>query len=108
MCGNNSEYTELLDSGDHTAVPHRMDHPEDYREGMKDSNLAKHNSIMIVDIFISKDLDIIIKLTIQLIRVHYYVFTSIFDALVYKKSVHTLYYKVVIRTLFNIIPIILL
>ena len=40
MCSNSSEYTELLDSGDHTTAPHRMDHPEDYREGMKDSNLA--------------------------------------------------------------------
>jgi hypothetical protein len=38
-CGNNGEY-ELLDSGDHAAVPHRMDHPEDYRQGIQDSNLT--------------------------------------------------------------------
>ena len=39
ICGNSSEY-EFLDSGDHATVPHRMDHPEDYREDIQDSNLA--------------------------------------------------------------------
>ena len=41
ICGRcNSEY-EVLDSGDHaTAVPHRMDHPEDYHESIQDSDLA--------------------------------------------------------------------
>ena len=39
ICGNSSEY-EFLDSGDHATVPHRIDHPEDYREDIQDSNLA--------------------------------------------------------------------
>ena len=42
ICGRcNSEY-EVLDSGDHdtAAVPHRMDHPEDYHESIQDSDLA--------------------------------------------------------------------
>ena len=40
ICGRckNSEY-EILDSGDHATVPHRMDHPEDYRESVQKSNL---------------------------------------------------------------------
>jgi hypothetical protein len=38
-CGNNGEY-EVLVSGDHATVPHRMDHPEDYHEGNQDSNLT--------------------------------------------------------------------
>ena len=39
ICSNSSEY-EFLDSGDHATVPHRMDHPEDYREDIQDSHLA--------------------------------------------------------------------
>ena len=39
ICSNSSEY-ESLDSGEHATVPDRMDHPEDYREGIQDSNLA--------------------------------------------------------------------
>ena len=41
VCGCNGEY-EVLDSEDHITVPHRMEHPEVYRESIaaQDSDLA--------------------------------------------------------------------